>query len=181
MGRRSATALEFNSLLINHQEVIRAYIITQIPGSPDVRDILQEVNIVLWEKQKAFRRGSNFGAWACTVARYKVLEHLRKESRLRGLLVFNDELSEDLATEMADRMPSDIEEKRQALDYCLSSLSAPHRRLLEARYHRNGNQMGEIAEETGRTRESLRVTLSRIRGVLRECVRGRLGHEGGAG
>ena len=76
--------------------MIRAYIITQIPGSPDVRDILQEVNVVLWEKRGTFKEGTNFGAWACTVARYKVLEHRRKEARHAGLFLFNDELSEFL-------------------------------------------------------------------------------------
>lgn len=173
-------AQEFNSLLIDHQEIIRAYIIGQIPGSPDVRDILQEVNIVLWEKQKSFKRGTNFGAWACTVARYKVLEHRRKTARREGLLVFSDELALDLADEMMERSPVEIEEKRQALDHCLAKLSAAQRHLLEARYHRSGNQLGRVAEDTGRTRESLRVTLSRIRGALRDCVRARLGQEGGA-
>jgi len=42
---------EFVSLLTDHQEVMRSYIISLIPGSPDVRDVLQEVNIVLWEKK----------------------------------------------------------------------------------------------------------------------------------
>lgn len=179
MGRTSATTLEFTSLLIDHQEVIRAYIITQIPGSPDVRDILQEVNIVLWEKQKTFKRGSNFGAWACTVARYKVLEHRRKEAKRNGMLVFNDELSLELASQITERTPIEIEEKRRVLDHCLDKLSIANRKLLEARYHHSGSQIEQVAHETGRTPESLRVTLSRIRAILRDCVRGRLEQEGG--
>jgi len=33
---------------------MRSYIISLLPGSPDVRDVLQEVNIVLWEKMNDF-------------------------------------------------------------------------------------------------------------------------------
>lgn len=68
-------------------------------------DILQEVNIVLWEKRKSFKPGSNFGAWACTVARYKVLEHRRAEARRNGFLVFNDELSRALGADIQEREP----------------------------------------------------------------------------
>jgi RNA polymerase sigma-70 factor (ECF subfamily) len=97
MSQESLDVQEFVALLIDHQEVIRSYIITQIPGSPDIRDVLQEVNIVLWEKMKDFEPGTNFGAWACTVARYKVLEHRRREARRNGLLIFNDDLCRAIA------------------------------------------------------------------------------------
>jgi RNA polymerase sigma-70 factor (ECF subfamily) len=168
----------FTSLLIDHQEVIRSFIISQIPGSPDVRDILQEVNMVLWEKQKSFQAGTNFGAWACTVARYKVLEHRRKEARRSGLLVFNDELSRVLAAEVQEREPDALEEQRWALEQCLAKLSPSNRRLLQARYASPAGALARLSDETGRTRESLRVTLSRIRSSVRRCVRGLLTLEG---
>lgn len=44
MSKNVLTAPELVSLLIDHQDVIRSYIISQIPGSPDVRDVLQKVN-----------------------------------------------------------------------------------------------------------------------------------------
>jgi RNA polymerase sigma-70 factor (ECF subfamily) len=170
---------EFASLLIDHQEVIRSFIITQIPGSPDVRDILQEVNMVLWEKQKSFRPGTNFGAWSCTVARYKVLEHRRKEARRNGFLVFNDELSGVLAAEAQEREPDALEDQRWALDQCLAKLSPSNRRLLQARYDSAAGALARLSAETGRTCESLRVTLSRIRSSVRQCIRGLLTLEGG--
>lgn len=170
---------EFASLLIDYQEVIRAFIITQIPGSPDVRDILQEVNMVLWEKQNSFQQGTNFGAWACTVARYKVLEHCRKEARRSGFFVFNDELSRVLAAEVQEREPDALEDKRWALDQCLAKLSPSNRRLLQARYDSAPGAFARFSAETGRSGESLRVTLCRIRSSVRRCVRGLLAMEGG--
>lgn len=170
---------EFASLLIDHQEVIRSFIITQIPGSPDVRDVLQEVNMVLWEKQKSFRPGTNFGAWACTVARYKVLEHRRKEARRNGLLIFNEELSGVLAAQAQEREPDALEDQRWALDQCLAKLSPSNRRLLKARYDSSSGAIASLSAETGRSGESLRVSLSRIRSSLRRCMRGLLALEGG--
>jgi RNA polymerase sigma-70 factor, ECF subfamily len=170
---------DFTSLLIDHQELIRSYIITQIPGSPDVRDVLQEVNMVLWEKQNSFQPGTNFGAWACTVARYKVLEHRRKEARSRGFFVFNVELSRVLAAEVQEREPDALEDQRWALDQCLAKLSPTNRRLLQARYHSSAGAFARLSSETGRSNESLRVTLCRIRSSLRQCVRSLLALEGG--
>jgi RNA polymerase sigma-70 factor (ECF subfamily) len=179
MSQESLDVQEFVALLIDHQEVIRSYIITQIPGSPDIRDVLQEVNIVLWEKMKDFEPGTNFGAWACTVARYKVLEHRRREARRNGLLIFNDDLCRAIAEKIEDRLPEVLEERRKALDLCLSKLSAPHRQLLRARYGSPESRMAEAAADTGRSRESLRVTLSRIRAILLGCIRRQLARQGG--
>jgi RNA polymerase sigma-70 factor (ECF subfamily) len=51
---------QFVALLTDHQETLRSYIISQLPGSPDVRDVLQEVNITLWERRDDFEGGVQF-------------------------------------------------------------------------------------------------------------------------
>ena len=172
---------EFVSLLTNHQEVLRSYIIAQIPGSPDVRDVLQDVNIFLWKKMNDFEPGTNFGAWACTVAYYKVLDY-RKVRKRNGFLVFSEELCHSLAEDSAAAEPDGLEAKRQALQHCLAKLNPKDRQVLESRYRcRSTNDaMGAIAATTGRSKASLRVTLCRLRTVLRECITKRLVLEGGS-
>ncbi|MGJ8726353.1 MAG: sigma-70 family RNA polymerase sigma factor [Roseibacillus sp.] len=165
---------KFVALLIEHQEIIRSYIITQIPGSPDVRDVLQEVNIVLWEKRGSFKEGTNFGAWACTVARYKVLEHRRKDARRNNVLIFKDELAE-LFGEKALNRPSDFQEdRRQALEHCLSKMSPNNRQLLTIRYATKQGGLEQLTKDTGRSNDSLRVTLFRLRESLRNCIQSHL-------
>ncbi len=95
---------EFVGLLTNHQEVIRAYIISQLPGCSEIHDILQEVNFLLWEKRLDFKLGTNFGAWACTVAYYKVLDY-RKKQKKDGILVFDHDLANLLSTESENKVP----------------------------------------------------------------------------
>lgn len=170
---------EFVSLLTDHQEVLRSYIIAQLPGSPDVRDILQEVNITLWERMHDFEPGTNFGAWACTTAYYKILDH-RKRLKRDGRLIFDDALCERLVADSGQREPAALEMRRLALRTCLSRLSPANRELLECRYAQARGGMEELAEKTGRTRASLRVTLARLRASLRRCIHEKIRLEGGS-
>lgn len=172
-------AQEFMGLLTDHQEVIRSYIISQLPGCSEVRDILQDVNIVLWEKMHDFEIGTNFGAWACTVAYYKIFDY-RKKQKKNGFLVFSEDLANTLKAEYEPREPYILEAKRNALQYCMQKLSAKDKTLLEARYGSATGNMKRVSEKTGRSRASLRVTLSRLRAGLRNCISKRLSMEGGS-
>ncbi|MEP4078662.1 sigma-70 family RNA polymerase sigma factor [Haloferula sp.] len=170
-------AQEFVALLTNNQEAIRTYIISQVPGSPDVRDILQEVNIVLWENMSQFELGTNFCAWARKVAFYQILNH-RKKMKRNGFVVFDEELTKTLAAEIEDHGPGALEAKRDALKVCLSKLSADNRDLLEARYRSTRGDLEELSTKIGRSRASLRVSLVRVRASLKRCIESRLAVEG---
>ena len=54
---------EFVAELTNHQTSMLAYIRSLAPGSSGARDLLQEVNITLWQKRESFELGTNFKAW----------------------------------------------------------------------------------------------------------------------
>jgi len=170
-------AQEFVCLLTDHQEGIRAYIVSQVPGSPDVRDILQEVNIVLWENMGNFELGTNFGAWARKVAYYKIYDY-RKKMKREGFVIFDEKLCQGLAAEIEDRTPSALEAKRVALKLCLSKLSADNRALLEARYRSSRGELEQFSSKIGRSRASLRVSLVRIRASLKRCIESKLAIEG---
>lgn len=171
---------EFVALLVNHQEILRAYIISQVPGSPDVHDLLQEINMLLCRKMSDFTMGTNFGAWACTLAYYRILDY-RKAKRKEGILVFSEELCRSFAEESVEREAEHLEAKRRALDHCLTMLKPRDREILEARYRwpSTSNCMRDASVLTGRSRASLRVSLSRLRSVLRDCIVRKLHQEGG--
>ncbi|WP_159434965.1 MULTISPECIES: sigma-70 family RNA polymerase sigma factor [Rubritalea] len=170
---------EFVTLLTNHQEVIRSYILSQAPNCPDVRDLQQEVNILLWKRMEDFELGTNFGAWACTIAYYKILDY-RKHLKKDGFLVFNNELSDLLATESSKRQPAQLDARRAALTHCINNLPAHSRELIETHYRGEEQDIESIAQETGRPVASLRVSLCRIRARLKDCITKRLILEGGA-
>jgi RNA polymerase sigma-70 factor (ECF subfamily) len=47
-------------LLTDHQPVIRAFILSLLPGAPGIDDVIQETKAVLWRKRADFELGTNF-------------------------------------------------------------------------------------------------------------------------
>ena len=157
---------EFVRLLTESQGRLRAFIVSLMPGSPDVGDVLQETNLTLWNSRARFEMGTNFLAWCFTVARLEVL-HQRARAKRRGSILVSDALVGMLAEEMPETV--DHEAYLCALEGCLSKLTGDQRELVEARYQ-PGHSLEAHAQITGRKASALRVALMRIRTVLRECV-----------
>ena len=153
------------------QTQLRAYIISLMPGASGAQDVLQETNLVLWEKRAKFEQGTNFRAWACAIARLEVKAHRRKMYRLGTTM-----LDEDLADQLAEPLQSDEEtpeEHLQVLEHCLTRLRAPERELIEHRYF-SKSTLDEFAATSGRSTETLRNSLYRIRAALRKCIKDKL-------
>ena len=141
------------------------------PG--DVDDLLQEVNLVLWEKADEFEPGTDFWAWASQIARFKVLNHARKLGRER--LVFDLEVLERVADVARERLQT-LDRRRIALDHCLKQLPPSQRQLIDLRYA-SGQSIDKIAKSIGRPAGSIRQTLYRIRAALLACIERQLATE----
>jgi RNA polymerase sigma-70 factor (ECF subfamily) len=174
----AAKTMEFVRLLTNCQGVLQAFIASVMPGHPDTADVLQETNLTLWEKMDQFEPGTNFQAWAFSIARFKALAHLKK-CRNSKLAVFDDEVLERLARVAAERDPALYDAKVRALQGCLADLRPADRELLEVRYGVR-ETLEDYARKIGRPANSLYNTLVRLRAGLRTCIQARLRHEGGA-
>jgi RNA polymerase sigma-70 factor (ECF subfamily) len=165
---------DFVRLFVAHERRILSFICTLVPRLADAEDIAQEVSGVLWEKFAEFRPGSDFSAWAFRIAQLKVLEFRRRERR--GRLLFSDELLEQLASD-ATAESQRMERQQLALDDCLSQLSEPHRRLLQARY-RPGGTLIEAAKLASRSVVTARKLLRSLHATLLDCVTRTLDQEG---
>ena len=150
--------------------MIQAYVLSIEPNLTDAQDIVQETFLTVSRKADTFTAGTNFPAWACTVARYQTLSHQRRRARQSHRL---DEDVMDLLA--ADHVidASTWEEEISVLKGCLTKLAPRARELIWARYHRQ-TMPEDIAEEIGWTANAVRVALSRARTVLRTCLASRL-------
>jgi RNA polymerase sigma-70 factor (ECF subfamily) len=169
---------EFVGLLTEHQDIIRLYIRSIISAHDDTRDLLQEVNIKLWQNMGSFKLGTNFGAWSCTIAYYEVLTYRRKLKR-DGFMVLNDELYDTLSKQVAEKKPDFVDHKRWALSKCLGKVSEKNLKLLEARYSGQVTGLEEEAAASGKSLGTVYVTLSRVRTSLKKCIEQRLTELGG--
>lgn len=152
--------------LTANQPAIRAFIVSLMPGSPDTGDILQETNLVIWRKRARFKPGTNFLAWALTIARFEVLRH-RERLRRDGAVPFSDDFLEAVCAET--RPSRDHETYLHALDHCLEKLDARQREMIEHRYL-PGKSIEDLAAREGRPAGTLRVALLRLRTALKSCV-----------
>jgi RNA polymerase sigma-70 factor (ECF subfamily) len=151
-------------LFVRHQGAIRAFVRSLQPSLSDSDDILQETFLTLTRKATSFEPGSNFVAWACSIARFKILEDFRKKRRVG---VLSEAALEALA---ADAPEEEISELREtALNGCLQNLGSRASDLLWRKYV--GRQTSEeMAGGLGMTPLAVRVALSKARAVLRDCV-----------
>ena len=71
---RSDPSQDFVALFLAHQARIYAFIVTLLGNRSDADDVLQETGITLFQKFSTFQPGTDFLAWACRVAKNKVMD-----------------------------------------------------------------------------------------------------------
>jgi len=160
----------FLPLWTQHQRRIFAYIYTLIPHRDDAEDLLQETSITLWEKFEQFEPGTDFVAWACQVAYWKVRNARRKYAR--SPIIHDDELLSSLS-DRAIATQDQRDQRHDALRECLKKLSDRDHELVMSRYEAD-RTVKDVAARTGRSIEASYKALSRIRRALMDCVTLRL-------
>ncbi len=156
-------------LFLTHAGAIKGSIRALLRDRSLVEDVLQETFLTVSAKAGSFQPGTNFVAWACTIARFKVLETIRQRAKLESSLSF------EVIEALAGTTP--IEEGRETtlshLESCLRELGDRARRVIDLRYFQ-----AQSPEEIGRglslTVESVYVALARSRRTLRLCVAGKM-------
>jgi RNA polymerase sigma-70 factor (ECF subfamily) len=148
------------SLFVQHLPALRGFILSLVSDFSLVDDIVQETFLVVTGKAATFQKGTNFRAWAWTIARYKVPER------------FAPDVLEALSAQgSAETWYSD--EQLQHLAKCMEGLAPKAREAVELRYQQ-AHRPPEIASRLGWTVESVHVALSRARVFLRDCVSQRM-------
>jgi len=167
----SEHTLQVQRLFVQHQQVVLYYVLTIEPNLGDAQDIVQETFLTVSRKAGTYALGTNFTAWACTVARYQALQFQR--SRARATARLDDDVMEMLYG--GDSPPPEMLEPRtEALKVCLGKLAPKAADLIRRRYHL-GQMPEDIAAVVGWTPNSVRVALTRARQTLRACVDRTLG------
>lgn len=170
------TESQRESQLVAHltaiQLPLQLYVQSLLPGDAAARDVVQHANATIWQKRGDFVPGTNFKAWAFSIARYEVLNYRKQQAR-DARLVFSDEMEATFAEELCDAS-ADLERRQHALKQCLEKLRPRDRELLLYRYSSAGT-LGDYSEKSGRSVGGLKVTLHRLRNTLLACIDRQLG------
>lgn len=165
--------IDFVKLLADHQTVIRSFVISLLPGAPGVDDVIQETNALMWKKRAEFEIGTNYRAWALTIARFQVMSH-RRILRQRRWVTLDSDVAELLADELESQPDPDFTERRiEALRTCIGQVRPEDRDLLMQRYWHK-TRLQDFAVIHGRSLNGLKVQLFRLRAALKRCIESQL-------
>ena len=164
---------ELLDLIGTHRRQLFGFIFGIVHNLEDAEDVFQQTSIVLWEKFDQFAKGTDFVAWACSIARFKAINMTLSKRREKALF------SDVLMDEMVERQHSQsalFEARADALEACRNNLSDRDQLVLGACYATDAT-IKEVAEQFGRPPGSVRNSLHRIRGLLAKCIEKRLAQE----
>ena len=164
------------ALMTRHQRRIFSYIYALVPDRYDAEDLLQETSLVICEKFDDFKEGTDFVAWACQIAYWRVRYSRQKFARSK--VVFDQEIV-DAVAQTASEMVEELDDRHVALGNCLQKLHPRDRDLLLVRYE-PGSGVEEAAKRSGRTLQTAYKALARLRKLLLDCVSTKLASGGAA-
>ncbi len=162
--------IEFTRNWLNSQQSIAMFIRATVSNSADAEDILQEVACQVAEKYDEYDSERPFLPWAIGVAKIKIAEYYR--SKKKHSTIYTSELIESLS-EACFRLHSYLHPYSNALEECLRKLDKKSAELLTMRYQENLSPQ-VIAEGMNTTSGTVRVSLTRIRNRLRNCMQARV-------
>jgi RNA polymerase sigma-70 factor (ECF subfamily) len=157
---------QFVFLLNAAHRALLAYLTSLLGNRHDAEDVLQRASLTMWQKFDTFEPGTDFRAWASTIAFFEAKNFLRVAARSR--LYFSESLLQTLADERLIDL-SHSERRLDALDDCLKKLDDSARQLVQAAYFNDGS-LAALATTVQRAPQTLYNKLNHIRRRLAECV-----------
>ena len=167
MFGQSKEETQYVQLITRHQRMLYAFIRTMVPDGYAADDILQETNLALWKGIGGFEPDSNFSSFATKVAHRKVIDHVRREGKLGGL-IFDSELADQIASRLGNSVDA-LNSRFLALEACLSKLSESDRDLLRQRYCEK-ESVRDLSTYSGKSESSLQNHFVKLRKILRDCI-----------
>ena len=167
----------FLKLYLANEKRINAYVRALIPNWSDIDDVAQEIATVMWAKFNDFEKGSNFTAWAMTIAHFQVLNYYKTHKNNR--LYFSQQTIESLSDSFANRK-STVDDRLSTLRKCLKKLPPEEMLLIQMRYEPGGSTKN-VSRQTGKELHSLYRLLNKIHSRLLLCVRRTMTESGLAG
>ncbi|MBN9064009.1 MAG: sigma-70 family RNA polymerase sigma factor [Rhizobiales bacterium] len=151
---------------------LRAFLRGQLGRAGDrdhteAEDVLQETLLALHLSRHTYDRAAPVSAWAFAIARYKLVDHLRRSRRHTGHAPIED------AEEALAVSDSGASEARLDLGRALSNLPERTRNLIEqVKIH--GSTIAEAASSVGMTETAAKVAMHRgLKAMARSLTRRR--------
>jgi RNA polymerase sigma factor (sigma-70 family) len=162
----SGDSLSIERLILRHKDKVFGYIMSKVKDVDLANDIFQDVFIKVINKlqEGRYNEEGKFISWVMRISHNRIIDHFRKESRVRmvrpndGFDIF-DVLGEEFQSVESDMVHRQVYSDVKKL---VSFLSKEQKEVLEMRYY-SGMTFKEISEECG---ISINTALGRMRYAL---------------
>jgi len=164
----------FKDIILTYQARIRAYIAGLGVPIESVDDIAQEVFIQYYNSIHEKPEDTHILPWLKGIAKNISLNYFRSRKRRS--------YHHTKAAEMLVSVKNDLEDQHErhdisnALHECLQELAPKSKMVLFLRYN-NGLKSHKIGEKIGATGKAIRMSLVRIRKILKKCIERKIGQE----
>ncbi|MGH8639282.1 MAG: sigma-70 family RNA polymerase sigma factor [Burkholderiales bacterium] len=159
----AAAYRDFLLLLSGH---LRAFLRRRLARLPqDVEDLVQETLLAVHNQRHTYDAGQPLTAWVHAIARYKLVDFLRRRA-VRDAL--NDSL--DDVSELTSECDTEATEARRDLDRLLERLP-PSQRALVVRLKVDGQSVAEVARSSGMSEAAVKVAVHRALRRLSMLIR----------
>jgi RNA polymerase sigma-70 factor (ECF subfamily) len=169
----SELSVQFVTLLNSVHGRLHGFLAVLLGNRTDADDVLQRASLTMWKKFGDFTLGTDFFAWASSIAFYEAKSFQRLA--LRSRLHFDEALMEKLAEERRDDLRH-REARLAALEGCIEEME-PSGRELVREFYLNDAGIASLAERLGRAPQTLYNKLNALRRSLADCVTQRLAAE----
>ncbi|SNR59897.1 RNA polymerase sigma-70 factor, ECF subfamily [Methylobacillus rhizosphaerae] len=156
LGALDGNAESYRYFLQQASSLLRAYFRRRLTAAPDeVEDLLQETLLAIHAQRHTYRRSEPLTPWLYAVARYKMIDCLRRRSRYEAL---NDPLDDE--AEWLAATDEEAYESKKDLGRMLEVLPV-HQRLPIQYTKLDGMSVAEAAAMTGMSVSAIKVGVHR--------------------
>lgn len=156
-------AAAYRALLAALRDLLRRYYARRLADAASAEDLVQETLIAVHTRRATYDPGMPFTPWLYAVARYKLLDHLRR-GRVRATVALDD------AGDLFAEDESEAAIARRDLDRLLETLPDATRQAIR-QVKIEGLTTAEAAERSGRSEIAVRVGIHRGLKALSDRLR----------
>tara|TARA_B100000242_G_scaffold213685_1_gene155678 strand:- start:854 stop:1441 length:588 start_codon:yes stop_codon:yes gene_type:complete len=162
----SGDSLSIEHLITRHKDKVFRFILSKVKNVDLANDIFQEVFIKVINKLREgrYNEEGKFISWVMRISHNMVIDHFRKESKVKMIRPNDDYNIFNAISEESDSVESDVINKQvfNEVKDLVNYLSYEQREVVKMRYF-SGMTFKEISEESG---ISINTALGRMRYAL---------------
>jgi RNA polymerase sigma-70 factor (ECF subfamily) len=174
LNAQNGCAESISLLIRRYERPLRSFVARRVGDLQVADDLAQEVFIAAFLQLSRLSKTGSFQNWLLTIARNKIVDHLRQLTRERKTVeqLIALKITRQCSSRVQRTSLVESEEIHDALRQCISKLGSQGQTLVKKYYFENATAES-IGRDLGQKGNSIRMALLRIRKKLAACIRER--------